>query len=216
MIADIIKNSADIGIIKGDAIFWIGLALVLLACIWRVFKADKKARDAEDKLEKYKREVDANASGDMFAINQKDNNLAIGNMTGNVVLPDVKKKENLNKLDILTHKLVNEILLYKVYSDKEISAKQLANEFFDFSQNNRVEMSPVLEKLVFDKMFREVRNLISQMVIIHGMIWVRNGEIAAKTPFENLSPLPKIDGIEDELLSLRDKIHEEIYNTSHP
>lgn len=116
----------------------------------------------------------------------------------------------------MTHKLVNEILLYKVYSEKEIPAKELANKFFDFSQNNRVEMSPILEKLVFDRMFREVRSVISQIVIIHGIIWVRNGEIASKVPFENLSPLPKIDGIEEELVNLRDKIHEEIYNTSHP
>ena len=57
MIADIIKNSFDIGIIKGDAIFWIGLALVLLACFWRVFKSDKKARDAEERLDNYEKEM---------------------------------------------------------------------------------------------------------------------------------------------------------------
>ena len=93
MIADIIEKGLNWGLITNDVTFQIGFILFIGACVWSVFKANKKARDAKDKLEKYKREVDTSAGRDKFEIDQKDNNLAIGNMTGNVLLPDVKKKK---------------------------------------------------------------------------------------------------------------------------
>ena len=106
--------------------------------------------------------------------------------------------------------MVNEIVLYKTYSDKEISAKKKYNEFRDFYQSNSAEISLELEELI--KQFSlEQRKVNEKILVIHDNLKVRTGEIASGVSFENLTPTLPIKGIENELINLHDKIHEEIY-----
>lgn len=212
---NLIETFTFLNVIQKHLFLWVSLGTFLI--IWSAWKVTDKILKEREKIISTNHQIHIEENNASFLNNSNGNTFNTQNNDVKVIISDPKKKENLNKLDRLVQEIVADIVNSKIYSDRVKQAKQRANEFFEFSQGNRAEMTSVLDKLVFNEMFPEIINKVLPIIENYWTVFLwRKDLIISKVKFEDLPRLPDIQGVEEKIVIIQDKIHAEIYRILNP
>jgi hypothetical protein len=136
------------------------------------------------------------------------------------LVDDSKKKENLNELSRLLKVAVDKIIDYGIIFErtdkrtrterKDVAYKSM-DIFKSFSENHIAEMSPQLNKLVFEKILPEMERVVRHKGLYWSNFKIRNELIEQKVPYEQLPQMVEIDNVDEKMVAIRDEIYKEIH-----
>lgn len=131
---------------------------------------------------------------------------------------DNQKRDNLNKLGKFLKTAIDDILDYGMVQERtdkrtRIERKDVAyksiDSFKEFSENHIAEMSPQLNKLIFDKMLPEMEKVMRSKMIFWNVFNTRKELVEQNLTQGRLPELPETS--DEKMLNLQKEIHEEIY-----
>jgi len=217
-----VQQLHEFGLIKGGWNLGAGLILVLVFTIISVLRLVNKTRELKKALSK---KTD-NASGAKTEYHQTHNGDGDNQIGDRYYLVDnSKRKESLNELTKLLKIAIDNIVDYGIFFDRtdkrtRSERKEVAYESIDifkgFSESHIAEMSPFLNKLIFEKMLPEMERAVKYINLYWSNFRIRNELIEQKIPYEQLPEMIKIDGANERMIKIQNEIHNEIFKTLNP
>lgn len=133
-------------------------------------------------------------------------------VVNNIFSDDNKKKETLNKLARLVQEVTEDINSYSFFKDRRGIVIARANDFFEFSQSHIAEMSPELNKLIFNKMFPAVTNSIRE-VEYYCQVMEKIEEVRLSGEVPAIFDSTKMTVVIHKMFEIRDAVYIEINKT---
>lgn len=217
-----VQQLNEFGLIQGGWNLGIGLILVLVFTVISVLKLVNKNRSLKAAASRKKSKSSSpKAKYNLSHSGSGDNQ--VGDRY--YLVDDSKKKETLNELSRLLKIAVDDIMDYGIIFErtdkrtrterKDVAYKSM-DVFKSFSEKHIAEMSPQLNKLVFEKILPEMERVVRHKGLYWSNFNIRNDLIEQKIPYEQLPQMIEIDSVDEKMINFRDEIYKEIHLILNP